>query len=75
MTYDRISCSLLISALNYIYTYSNLLTQIFDSKGDTIEPVLKDNRDGTFSCKYVPKIVGKHTLQVNLGRNKIKKLL
>ncbi|XP_025412899.1 filamin-A isoform X2 [Sipha flava] len=41
--------------------------KVFDSNGNTIEPVLKDNKDGTFACKYVPKMAGKHTLQVNYG--------
>ncbi|XP_050427022.1 filamin-A isoform X1 [Adelges cooleyi] len=41
--------------------------KVFDSNCNTIEPIVKDNRDGTYSCKYVPKMDGKHTLQVNYG--------
>ncbi|XP_025198819.1 filamin-A isoform X1 [Melanaphis sacchari] len=41
--------------------------KVIDSNGNFVEPVLKDNRDGTFSCKYVPKAIGKHTLQVSYG--------
>jgi filamin len=41
--------------------------KVIDSSGNFVEPVLKDNKDGTFSCKYVPKSIGKHTLQVSYG--------
>ncbi|XP_022174561.1 filamin-A isoform X2 [Myzus persicae] len=41
--------------------------KVIDSNGNFVEPVLKDNKDGTFSCKYVPKSIGKHTLQVSYG--------
>ncbi|KAL4100972.1 hypothetical protein QTP88_020993 [Uroleucon formosanum] len=41
--------------------------KVIDSSGNFLEPVLKDNKDGTFSCKYVPKSIGKHTLQVSYG--------
>lgn len=41
------------------------MLQIFDSNGNNVESVLKDNKDGTYACKYVPKMLGKHTLQVN----------
>ncbi|VVC42331.1 Hypothetical protein CINCED_3A018391 [Cinara cedri] len=41
--------------------------KVFDSHGNSVEPTLKDNKDGTFSCKYVPKTIGKHTLQVSYG--------
>ncbi|XP_050062888.1 filamin-A isoform X2 [Aphis gossypii] len=41
--------------------------KVIDSNGNFVEPILKDNKDGTFSCKYVPKAIGKHTLQVSYG--------
>ncbi|XP_060856189.1 filamin-A isoform X2 [Metopolophium dirhodum] len=41
--------------------------KVIDSGGNFVEPMLKDNKDGTFSCKYVPKSIGKHTLQVSYG--------
>lgn len=48
-----------------------LILQVIDSSGNFVEPILKDNKDSTFACKYVPKAIGKHTLQVNHENNNI----
>lgn len=41
--------------------------QVIDSRGNAVDAAVRDNRDGTFSCQYTPKLGGKHQVQVNYG--------
>ncbi|XP_034239661.1 filamin-A isoform X3 [Thrips palmi] len=41
--------------------------QVIDSRGSNVDVGVRDNRDGTFSCQYTPKLGGKHQVQVNYG--------
>lgn len=38
-----------------------------DANYKAVEVVVKDNRDGTFSCKYNPKSPVKHTIIITWG--------
>ncbi|KAF4527938.1 hypothetical protein B566_EDAN012831 [Ephemera danica] len=41
--------------------------QVTDGSGNPVEVKPSDNRDGTYTCTYVPRAGSKHTIQINYG--------
>lgn len=41
--------------------------ECFDVTGQSIPVQIRDNNDATYSCRYTPKVQGKHTVVVSYG--------
>ncbi|XP_046683134.1 filamin-A isoform X3 [Homalodisca vitripennis] len=41
--------------------------QVLDANSNNVDMNIQNNKDGTYTCRYTPKIGSRHTVQVNYG--------